>query len=84
MNYNDYNFSNHLNQRITDRQLETHWILETVTNPDRKDEIADDEIHCFKFISENFNKCLKVVVNPISKTIVTAHFDRNKTKKGLL
>jgi len=79
----EYIFSKHLNEKIKQRELKKEWIWDTIENPDKKYDIADDEVHFFKFIADFFNKCLKVVVNPISKIIVTAHFDRNKTKKGL-
>jgi len=79
----EYIFSKHLNVKMEQRELKKEWIRDTIEKPDKKYDIADDEVHFFKFIEEFFNKCLKVVVNPISKIVVTAHFDRNKTKKGL-
>ncbi|MDT3739647.1 MAG: DUF4258 domain-containing protein [Candidatus Kapabacteria bacterium] len=84
MKVSDYKFSNHLLERLNQRNLEVDWIINTIDKPDRTDEIDDDEIHYYKFIPEFFDKCLKVVVNPVFKIIVTAHFDRSKTKRGLL
>jgi hypothetical protein len=65
------------------RNIKKEWILFTVNNPDTTEVIDDDEIHYFKISNDFSNKCLKVIVNPINNIIVTAHFDRNKTKRGL-
>ena len=76
----EYKFSKHLNDRIDERQIKEKWIYETIKNPCKDIKIADDEHHYFKKIIEFANKCLKVVVNPINKIVVTAFFDRKMTK----
>jgi len=76
-------FSNHIIERMVEREILKEWIFDAIENHDMKHKIADDEIHYYKIIPPFCNKCLKVVVNPINKLIVTAHFDRNKTKTGL-
>ena len=83
MNTDDLIFSNHLNERMEQRNLKNEWILDAIRMPEKTDKIADNEIHFYKVSAVFFDQCLKVVVNPTAKIIVTAHFDRNKTKKGL-
>lgn len=73
-------FSIHISERMVEREILKEWIFDTIENYVMKDEIADDEIHFYKTIPVFGNKCLKVVVNPKNKLIVTAYFDRNKTK----
>jgi len=75
-------FSRHLMERMEQRNIKLIWILDTIRMPDKEEHIDDDEIHFFKIGEEFSNKCLKVVVNPVDKIIVTAHFDRTKTRKG--
>lgn len=58
------------------------WIVETIEKYDYKVEISEVEVHYFKKIEERDKKCLKVVLNPISKKIVPSYFDRGATKKG--
>jgi len=77
------NYSKHLIEKMEQREIKREWILDTINNPDKVEKIEEDEVHYFKLIAEFFNKCLKVVFNSLNKVIVTAHFDRNKTKKGL-
>jgi hypothetical protein len=74
-------FSQHLKNRLIERSIKEEWILNTVDNFDKKVEIADDEFYFYKRISANENRVLKVVINPMSKIIVTAHFDRTFAKK---
>ncbi|RLD78508.1 MAG: hypothetical protein DRJ10_10215 [Bacteroidetes bacterium] len=76
----EYKISKHLNKRIEERQIKEKWIYETIEQSDKSMEIANDEYHYFKKIVEFANRCLKVVVNPINKIVVTAFFDRKMTK----
>lgn len=79
----NYLFSNHLIERIKKRNLLESWVIDTVENYDYKVEISEIEVHYFKRIKNNGDKCLKVVLNPISNKIVTAYFDRKMTKKRM-
>ncbi|MBN1252343.1 MAG: DUF4258 domain-containing protein [Bacteroidales bacterium] len=80
MDKKGFRFSNHLNKRLEERNIKESWVLETLEKPDKKLEIAENETHYFKRVIEFAEKCLKVVLNPISKTIVTAYFDRKMKK----
>lgn len=73
--------SNHLSERMKERNLKTKWILETVQHPDEQIDIAEDETHFYKIIAEYQDKWLKVVVNKMNNIIITAYFDRNKKGK---
>ena len=77
----DYIFSTHLNKRIEQRSIKMEWIIDTIEKPDITEKIADDEVHFFKKIIAFNKQFLKVVYNPITGIIVTAHFDRKITKK---
>lgn len=76
----EYKFSKHLQERIEERKIKEKWIYDTISNPDRNIKIEDDEHHYFKKIVDFANRCLKVIVNPINKIVVTAFFDRKMTK----
>lgn len=77
-----YTFSKHLIERIKKRNIDERWVVETIEKHDYKVEISEVEVHYFKKIEERDRKCLKVVLNPISKKIVTSYFDREVTKRG--
>jgi len=77
-----YTFSKHLQTRIEERNLKKEWIEETIENPDVTEEIATDETHFFKKILEAASRRLKVVFNPLSSIVITAHFDRKRTKNN--
>ena len=78
----DYKFSKHFEDRIKERKLQKDWILETIKNPDKIEEISEKEIHFLKKIVEFGERCLKVIANPINKVIITAFFDRKMTKNN--
>ncbi len=80
MSENELNFSNHVLQRIEERKLEKQWITDAVASADKTIIKSDKEVVYFKKIADCENRTLKVVVNPISRLIVTAHFDRKETK----
>jgi hypothetical protein len=73
-------FSQHLETRLQERNLKREWIEDTLENPDSKEEVEVDETHFFKRILEAASRCLKVVLNPLTNIVITAHFDRKKTK----
>jgi len=78
-----YFFSKHCLEKIQERGINVEWILITIQEPEKTEIIAEDETCFYKFIKEFDNKCLKVAINPITKIVITAYFDRKKTKKGL-
>jgi hypothetical protein len=47
MDINNLYFSNHLIDRMEQRNIKKEWILFTVNNPDTTEVIGDDEIHYF-------------------------------------
>ncbi len=77
-----YTFSQHLETRMEERNLKREWIEDTLENPDSKEEIEPDETHFFKRILEAASRCLKVVFNPLTSIVITAHFDRKRTKNN--
>lgn len=76
----EYKFSKHLSTRMEERNLKEKWITNTLDNPDSTTEIDENEKHFFKRIIEAASRCLKVILNPLTNIVVTAHFDRRRTK----
>jgi hypothetical protein len=76
-------FSKHALDMIKERDIQEHWISDTIENPDFLEYISDNEIHYIKQINENSNRYSKVVVNPYSQParIITVFFDR-RIKNG--
>lgn len=74
-------FSEHILKRVKERGIEESWIVDTIKTPDFVIEVDANETHYFKKIAAR-DKCLKVVLNPQTKVLVTAFFDRKQTKKG--
>ena len=77
-----YKLSNHALDVISTRDINIGWIEFVLDNPSLKNDISDIEVNYFAIIEDNDSRCLKVVVNPITKIIITAYFDRNMRKKG--
>ena len=77
-----YTFSQRLETRLKERDLKREWVENTIENPEVIEEIAVDETHFFKKILEADSRCLKVVFNPLSSVVITAHFDRKRTKNN--
>lgn len=72
----EYSYSLHALMRIQKREIKPEWIENTINSPDEIVYLKDTQIVYFlAIIAECDNKCLKVVVNIISKTIITIHFD---------
>lgn len=78
----DYDFSIHALDVMNNRNIQKDWVLFTIKNYTRKDENSNNEHWYFSIIEEYENRCLKVVVNPIRKIIITTFFDRGMRKKG--
>lgn len=74
-----YRLSKHAQDAIKLREIEISWINISILDFDKLVEVSHKEFHYYKKIS---NRCLKVVVNPINKNVVTTYFDRNMNKRG--
>jgi len=79
---NILNFSKHSLTILEERGIKQDWIFETINNPEDFQKVSDNEIHFIKNIIENENRCLKVVFNLLTNTLITAFFDRGLKKKG--
>ena len=77
-----YKMSQHALSVTKARAIKESWIRDAINNPSLKLVNAPNEVAFFSSIAENENRCLKVVVNPVSMIIITAYFDRNMRKKG--
>jgi len=78
----NYTLSKHALGVMTARGIRKIWVEDTIEMPSLKIVKASNEVNLFSSIEENGNRCLKVVLNPISMVVVTAYFDRNMRKKG--
>ena len=78
----EYRLSRHALDVMMARGVKEKWIEDTTANPSLKIVKAPNEVNLFLTIKENENRCLKVVVNPISMIVVTVYFDRDMRKKG--
>ena len=78
---NNYKYSKHIQERIKQRNIKKEWIDDTIKNPDKYEKTSNIEEQFFKRIIKFSGRCLKVIVNPLTKIIVTAFFDRKMTKK---
>lgn len=83
MDTKNLKFSNHLIERLRERNIKKEWLLDAIQHPDDKIILAEDGTHFYKIIAEYKNKWLKVVVNQKNSVVVTAYFDRNKKGKVL-
>ena len=77
-----YKFSQHAKTVMDARSILPEWVENTIKKPSLKIEKSSTELNLFSIIEENENRCLKVVINPISMIVVTVYFDRNMRKKG--
>ena len=78
----EYKLSQHALSVTKARAIRESWTRDTIDNPALKLIKAPNEVALFSTIEENDNRCLKVVINPISMIIITAYFDRNVRKRG--
>jgi hypothetical protein len=77
-----YRLSQHAVDVMRARGIAEGWVEDAIENPSLKVAKAPNELNLFLTIKENENRCLKVVINPISMIVVTAYFDRNMRKRG--
>ena len=78
----NYKLSKHAIDVMSSRNVKEKWVDSTLETPSLVKKISIVEVHYFSKIEENKNRCLKVVINPTTRIIVTAYFDRNMRKKG--
>ena len=64
------------------RKILLKWLDATLEHPARIDIVSVNETHYFKTIEENDGRCLKVVFNPVTATVITVYFDRTMRKRG--
>ncbi len=69
-------FSKHGLKRMEERNIKREWVETALNQPDEVRKISSDEWHFYKRIKDCGNKVLKVIFNPLSRTLVTAFFDR--------
>lgn len=77
-----YELTQHALDVISARGIKREWIELSMYDPFFQVTVCDVEVHYFRSIEENANRCLKVVVNPTTMKVITAYFDRNMRKKG--
>jgi len=58
------------------REIKIEWVRKALQSPDYKETISPFEVRYWKKIPEFGGRYLRVVVNPTTKIIVTAFFDR--------
>ncbi len=80
--YMKFNVSIHAQDVMAARDILEEWVQSAVDDPSTKIDINKQEVHCFITITEHDSRCLKVVVNPIKRLVITAYFDRKMKKKG--
>jgi len=80
----EFKLSSHAKDMLKERKIPENWIQETLDNPDKVDHFEQNEHHYFKSISENKNRILHVIINPLEKpiNIITAFFDRRERIKN--
>ena len=75
-------FSNHSKDRMVERGIEISWIRSTLENYNDFQEVTKEKNIFLKTISENGDRCLKVIFNPLTNTVISSHFDRGLKKRG--
>jgi hypothetical protein len=78
----EYRLSKHALDVIKERNIKERWVRNTIDTPSLKIFKSENELILFSTVQENESRCLKVVINPTLKIVVTAYFDRNMRKKG--
>ena len=78
----DYILSEHAKEVIKVRDIKKEWLERTLEFPSLIVNVAENETHYFASITEKENRCLKVVINPLTRKVITVYFDRNMRKRG--
>jgi hypothetical protein len=80
-----YQLTEHARIRMRERKIETAWLEQALTNPQRKEADEDDPgmEHRLAMIAQRDYRVLRVVCDPRTNpiTIVTVHFDRSQKGK---
>jgi hypothetical protein len=80
-----YELSEHALIRMRERKIETAWLEQTITRPQRTEPDEDDPgmEHRLAEIAEKGHRVLRVVCDPRANLlkIVTVHFDRSMKGK---
>jgi hypothetical protein len=77
-----YRYSLHAQEVMENRNIKMEWVERVLSSPSVKKSISKDEIHFYGQIDEYESRCLKAVINPEKKVIVTVYFDRGMRKRG--
>ena len=78
----NYKLSKHALAVIENRNIAPEWIDFVLNHPTREDTISLVETHFFSLITQNENRCLKVVINMTTNVVITVYFDRDMRKRG--
>ena len=77
-----FKLSIHAQDVMKNRHIKEEWVYRIIKNPSLVIKVKDEEVHFFAVINEYNERCLKVVINPLNKIIITTYFDRKMKKKG--
>ena len=77
-----YRLSIHAQDVMNHRGIALQWIETVLSSPSLTVEKCETEVHFFGMIEAYENRCLKVVVNPVKRLVITVYFDRQMRKKG--
>ncbi len=74
----NYEFSEHAQDMLKERNIQESWVKRTLKKPDKKEVKEDGTIHYIKSIEEYGGRYLRVVLNPYvdPPKIVTLFFNR--------
>jgi hypothetical protein len=74
----DYEFTVHSADMLSERTIPIEWIFDTLNEPDKIEYSEENTVHYIKTIKEFGSRYLRVIVNPITepKKIITFFFDR--------
>jgi len=77
-----FKLSIHAKDVMENRHIKAEWVYRVIENPSLEIKVKNEEVHVFAVINEYNERCLKVVINPLNKIIITTYFDRQMKKKG--
>lgn len=77
-----YKLSSHAKDVMEHRRIKEQWVYSILEEPFVEISIAKNEVHLFGTIQEYNERCLKVVINPLTNRVITTYFDRKMQKKG--
>ena len=77
-----FKLSRHAKDVMENRNILEKWLYAILDNPSVTINVAEDEIHMYGIVYAYNERCLKIVVNPLTYVVVTTYFDRQMKKKG--